>query len=266
MASPKTREINCPELGAGNFTESQREGLTREFLAEMARQQTGKRADAAFLNKNPHLCNKLPLVQALFPDARFIWIHRRLLRVVASLKRLFEDLCRREHTWHCWPVEQSGITARCWGARHFQRPKDFDFERVFPGGRIRFLAEYWLESNRSVSQFFQNLPDEQKLAVCEEELIERPTEELSRCLTFLGQELPGSLMNVHFDGTRNARWTTQITAEEQLELLAFIEETAAQLDTIFPGESGMLTALIWEAIRQADMCADQGKLSDGFAI
>jgi hypothetical protein len=214
----------------------------------MERHRAGKRADAVFLNKNPHLCNKLPLVRTLFPDARFIWIHRRLPQVVASLKRLFEDICRRQQTWHCWPAERPGTAARCWDACHFEPPMGRDLARVFPGGKVRFLAEYWLETNRAVARFFHSLPEEQKLSVREEDLIERPNEELSRCLTFLGLTLPAFPVQEEVDRTRNANWASLLTLNERLDLLAWIEEAAREVDTVFPGESGVVSNLVREAL------------------
>lgn len=134
MASAKTRDETCFELRAEDARPDIASQLTRAFFQRM--EQCGpKSPQALFLNKNPHLCNKLHFVLGLFPDARFIWIHRHMPQVVASLKRLFIDVQHRQGTWHWWPQADPRVRNRCWNAFHVEgvRPP-VDDVRVFPGG------------------------------------------------------------------------------------------------------------------------------------
>jgi hypothetical protein len=247
MASPRTRESVCRGLGAEDVVDGQRENLIRAFQVEMTRHQAGKRRDAVFLNKNPHLSNKVALVRALFPDARFIWIHRRMPHVVGSLKVLFDNVCRRQRTWHHWPIEQCGIKARCWETSHFRPPTEGESARVFPGGDVRFLAEYWLETNHSVAQCFHALPDEQKLSVQLEDLVESPSSVLSRCLLFLKEKSAVAQPKAHFDLTRNSKRIDRLTVNELVDLLALIEERAVELNSILPGEGTRVASLVRQA-------------------
>ena len=99
MASPKTRDRTCPCLKETDVRPGQRERLSRAFLQEMIKNKGTKSLNnALFLNKNPHLGNKLPFVNSLFPNARFIWIYRDMPSVAASLKKI---LNRKEI--HYWP-------------------------------------------------------------------------------------------------------------------------------------------------------------------
>ncbi len=239
MASAGTRDLTCPQLGAEDVMEGQAERLALAFADEMAKNRMGKRDDAIFLNKNPHLCNKLPFVNALFPDARFIWIHRHLPQVVVSLRKLFEDVQRRQQTWHYWPKRQPDITARCWEAFHFNPPPDnVDPARCFPGGNVKYLAEYWLESNRAVETFFRTLPADRRLSVQEEHLIETPEIQLARCLAFLGLPLTSSLdISTKLDSTRNQLWISRLTPDEHAVLLEFVAAHAQAIDEVFPGEN-----------------------------
>jgi len=238
MACPKTRDEICHELGAQDVKPGQREKLTAAFMERMSAVADNKAADAVFLNKNPHLCNKLPLVDALFPDARFIWIYRKLPSVVSSLDTLFEGVNRRQQTWHYWPEPLGGTVNRCWHAFHFSLPDGIDMSRCFPGGNVRYFAEYWLECNRAVASFFEDLPPERQLIVQEEVLIERPIEQLERCLRFLGLN-PSVRADVcgTIDTNRNTVWGTSLSEQSLQHLFEFVKAHVQVIDIIFPGKN-----------------------------
>lgn len=236
MASPKTRDTLCHELGAQDVQLGQREKLTTAFMERMAANSSGKSLNAVFLNKNPHLCNKLPFVDALFPDARFIWIYRHMPSVVSSLCSLFEDVNRRQQTWHYWPEFQRIEVNRCWSAYHIPVPDGIDITRCFPGGDVRYLAEYWLESNRAVATFFANLPPERQLIVQEEALIEKPNEQLEKCFKFLGlSQSVHSDVSGTIDTNRNNVWGETLSEQSLRTLLEFVENNSQIIDTIFHG-------------------------------
>ena len=236
MASPKTRDSICPECSADDMRTGQREALTETFRRQLAG-CNGKAEGAAFLNKNPHLCNKLPLVKALFPDARFIWISRDLPQVVASVERLFADVCRRQQTWHWWPFPSETTRSRCWNAFFSldSRPA-VSPERIFPGGNIRFIAEYWLESNRAVFDFFNRLPPESHMEVTEEAVLADPVNEmaiLAAKLDFPFNER--DQVRDRVDPSRNDQWRCLLD-DIQLEVLSdFIRSHAVGIDGIFSG-------------------------------
>jgi len=238
MASPKTRDKLCHELGSKDVQPGQREKLTAAFIERMSSNGRDMPSNAVFLNKNPHLCNKLPLVDALFPDARFIWIYRHLPSVVSSLYPLFENVHRRQHTWHYWPEPPSGSVNRCWQAFHFELPEDIERSRCFPGGDVRYLAEYWLESNRAVADFFKYIPPNRCLIIQEEVLVERPREQLARCFAFLGlSESVRTDLYDTVDNSRNNLWGQQLTDQSLQLLLEFVKEYAPIIEHIFPGKN-----------------------------
>jgi 2-polyprenyl-3-methyl-5-hydroxy-6-metoxy-1,4-benzoquinol methylase/tetratricopeptide (TPR) repeat protein len=234
MASAKTRDTVCPELDASDAKPGQAERLARAFLEEMHKGANGKRADAVFLNKNPHLCNKLPFVNALFPDARFIWIHRPLPAVVASVKRLFADVQRRQETWHYWPEPSPEVQARCWHAVHQKAfPDRLEPERVFPGGNVQFLAEYWLESNRAIASFLATLPADRWIEVEEDALISDPEAQVARCLMMLGQPVELSQdAGAAIEPPRNHEWESLLSEQEQAVLADFTSEHETEIAEI----------------------------------
>jgi 2-polyprenyl-3-methyl-5-hydroxy-6-metoxy-1,4-benzoquinol methylase len=223
MASARTRNAGCFELGAADAFCGQRERLSAAFAARMRANAAGKRPDAVLLNKNPHLCNKVPLVDALFPDARFLWIRRPLPQVVVSLRELFADVNRRQQTWHCWPLPGTAGRNRCWQALFAPAAlAGWDPARVFPGGDVTFLAEYWFESNRAIAEALARLPASRWHQVDEEELLRDPGGTLRRCLRFLGEDADEELpIDRTLDPGRNERWRSLVTGQERRAIEAF---------------------------------------------
>ena len=224
MASAKTRDTQCFELGAGDVRPGQRARLSSALLIRMRANAAGKKADAVLLNKNPHLCNKVPLVNDLFPDARFIWIHRPLPQVVVSLRELFAAVQRRQGTWHYWPPPGTVGHNRCWQACHEREAlAKLDPGRVFPGGDITYLAEYWFESNRAIREALANIPRSRWHEVREEELLRDPDGTLRGCLRFLGEEPAGEIhLDREIDRGRNDRWQSMVSKEERRSIDDFL--------------------------------------------
>ncbi len=67
MASPKTRDALCHELGAKDAWPGQREKLTTAFLERMSINGCDKSANAVFLNKNPHLLQQAATCRCIVP-------------------------------------------------------------------------------------------------------------------------------------------------------------------------------------------------------
>jgi hypothetical protein len=226
MASPKTRDAVCPALSARDVRPEQITFLVRRFneIYTARRNASAKDPAARFLTKNPHLCNKLPFVEQVFPKAQYIWIYRNMLDVVASLKRLLLAEHERHKVWHVWAEKQSD-EARCWNCFFGDSPPpQANPLRTFPGGDVRFLAEYWLETNLAVDRFLKGVPAPRKLVVSEQVLISNPQEVLTRCVKYLGLSASPSILDgVVVDGNRNGAWRQTLTGEELTSLMGFVD-------------------------------------------
>jgi len=231
MASPRTRDTECDELDSTAAANVRGEELAESFLERMS-SLSGKKGNAAFLNKNPHLCNKLELVDALFPDARYIWIHRNLPRVAASLVRLFRDVLRRQNTRHIWPWRANRIHNRCWLASYDGIPVEgVPADRIFPGGDIRYLAEYWLEANRAAADFLVQRNCSRYAVVKQETLLADPENTLARIFGAL--RLPfHSVDSSAVQADRNATWRTDLGTEEIEKLRHFARENRKEIDRV----------------------------------
>ena len=233
MASPKTRDERCPALGECDATRELALLLGNAFKERMISLQAGKAEDALFLSKNPHLCNKLPFVKALFPDARFIWISRGLPDVVASLKNLFARKDRGRDVWYYWP-EQAAHETRCWNCFFGNTPPpNVDRSRYFPGGDVRYLAQYWLESNLAVADFRRSLRPDEMLTVVAEDLVCDTRSVMARCMAFLRTVLePSVLIDPGIDPGRNGRWKDILSPDEVFTLHHFMEEFQTDIEKV----------------------------------
>lgn len=234
MASPKTLDRKCPCLKEMDVKPGQRARLIRAFFAEMKKNKGNKNLNNAFfLNKNPHLGNKLPFVNALFPDARFIWIYRDMPSVAASLKKILN-----RNVIHYWPEKVDAEIVRCWECFFHRIPEKINRERCFPGGDIRFLAEYWYETNKAISEFAASISEDRIFLIKEEELIKHPEKVLADCQTFLG--LPVNLPKNEIkkiDKNRNDLWNKSLGKTEINSLLRYVSDCGDALNSIFPEDS-----------------------------
>ncbi|MFC7394395.1 sulfotransferase family protein [Scopulibacillus cellulosilyticus] len=235
MSSPKTHDKSCPSLDENDVRPGQLEQLTQAFHKRMNKviKKKRKNKNGIFLNKNPHFCNKMPFLNALFPDARFIWIYRDLPNVVASMKKLFDD------NSHYWPVKENDDAARCWIYHpEGDLPENIDESRFFPGGDAKYLAEYWYENNKAVSEFASKIGKDRLLIVKEDDLISNPRKVLSQCFQFLHlpNYYPQRLIR-KIDSNRNSLWHQRLTREELQSLHKFVLEQGTKLDHIIPGRA-----------------------------
>lgn len=226
----------CPCLGEQDLWQGQAEALRRAFQKEVLDNLGTKTLspNSRLLNKCPHLCNKLELVKALFPDATFIWTLRSLDQVVISLKNLFlRPYLVEQDCYHVWPHPSSEPSARCFSVHGNHHPAMAEVDRVFPGGNIRFLAEYWLESNIAVANSLASLDDQQRLAVPHRDVLERPHFIASRLEQILRLD-KGECHAVNRDANSAAtrQWSHTLSSDEEVQLNDFKDQHHKQIQLV----------------------------------
>ncbi len=226
MASPRTGDAHCPSLGASEASPLRARALRAAFLESYQRHAAGKRPGALLLNKNPHLCNKLPFARALFPRARFLALTRSLPAVVHGLRGLFAYGLERHGVVHVWPERDERGGPRCWHCHpRAELPAAAPTARRFPGGELAFLAEYWWESQASLEGFAAGAAPGSVLRVEAEDLLAEPRDGLARIQGWLGvdlEELSGPVL----EPGRGVAWRTALSPREQ----AFLREFLARCD------------------------------------
>jgi hypothetical protein len=237
MASPKTRDRVNPPLYASDVKPGQANALSRAFLDRMQKidPRKAKREGYHFLNKNPHLANKIGLVNALFPDSIFIWIYRPLVQVVASLKMVFADIYSRQMIFHAWPDES--IAHRPRGLHIWIPEADPEIhprDRLFPGGNVKWLAEYWLESNIAIRSELANISESRQIHVDHSDIVNNPEKAFERLCRFLNQPVYYAYALSRNVKNTNKDWKTRLDRRELHELKDFCESRWKDIQVIFP--------------------------------
>lgn len=224
----------CPELDESFLPNVPISALKEAFAIEIEKNIGTKpwSSKLRFLNKNPHLCNKINLVDRLFPQAVFIWTIRDMESVVTSLKNLFErEEIKGKNVSHVWPEAEKNVNARCFNVADSESLDSLiSEERCFPGGDIVYLAEYWLESNLSMLNFYQKHGAGRVTLVHQQKVLQQPERVEKQLCDFIG------LKSNELDGIAQAlkpsvvdKWDSELTDMEVNKLKRFREK---HLDSI----------------------------------
>jgi len=215
IGSPGAGHTTCPPVTARHATPDVRERVRLGFAGLFA--EENRKGEARFLSKNPHLWNKLPFLHAVFPDARLVVISRDLRSTVLSTQMLWIKLQRTFGVHHYLPREPDS----CW---HCARPEALaghEPARVFPGGSVGVIAEYWLRTYETIQQTSELF--DQVLHVTHRDLTAAPLDTLNRLLRALElAPMPRRKLPV-IDPHRNRRWEKLLASREKRELTAFAE-------------------------------------------
>jgi hypothetical protein len=218
IAGVETEDPHCPALGAQHATPAVREALHRRFK-ELLAEERGAKVDPVFLNKNPHLSNKLPYLKALFPDASLIVTGRDLRSTVASTKKLFYLTVVEDTGQHHYLPEDPEV---CWSCTPPLPIGSTDPRRTFPGGDVAVIAEYWLRTYEAIDAALDSF--ERHALVRHSDFVASPRQVLDDLLGRLEIPVRDFELPVALDKSRNSRWSELLSAEERDSLEAFIEK------------------------------------------
>lgn len=216
IAAPITKIHSCPSVNAGDATDNicqkVRKGFTKIFLEE------GGNKDTRFLNKSPHLWNKLSFVHKIFPDTNLIITSRDIQSTVASTKRLFIDVEKTFGIKHYLPPDPK----QCWSCIFPTSSIKADSYRTFPGGDVSVLAEYWLRVYKTIEETANNFPIVFTMRYCD--FIKNPHSVLIEMYQAL--KLPNVVHSLpqKIDKLRSERWRDILTEQDKKSLQAFIED------------------------------------------
>lgn len=214
IACPDTDDPHCPALGAADATTARR-AAARHALGRRAALAGGR--GRRVLNKNPHFCNKLPFLHALFPDAALVVVGRDVRSTVASTIAMWRRLEEGYGIRHLLPAEATA----CWSCSPPAAADLVAAERSFPGGDAAVVAEYWLRSYRAVDAALELFP--RRAVVRQRDLVADPGGTLGRTLAALGLDPPSVAVDRHLDADRNERWRQILTPAEQASLEGWVE-------------------------------------------
>jgi len=216
IARSTNKMASCPPYTDSDVSKVCCDRVRRGF-AEMVAIRGGT-GNTRFLNKNPHLWNKLPFLRAIFPDATLIVTSRDIRSTVASMLLLWE---RGNSTWgkrYYFPRDP----AQCWGVIPPAVPDESEASRIFPGGEVTALAEYWLHTyemiQNTITGFHQAVPVKHAEFVSDSQSI------LNDIFGFCDLTPETYPLPVELDASRNDRWLEILTPKQQCDLDMFIED------------------------------------------
>jgi hypothetical protein len=213
-------------LGAGDVTEDERKWVYRVVQAVAG----GLR----FLEKTPSNCLRIPYLNALFPDATFVFLRRRAADNVNALMEGWR--ARPRFVTYRLPEPLEGLGER--------NGHEWSFVLV-PGWRElrnasleEICARQYVECNEAILRARAELDAARVIDVAYEDLVERPSEQTERIFAGLGLRftddaaqfaaaVPRTPVNA-LTAPRREKWREQNPAEIQ-RILPLVTDTERRL-------------------------------------
>ncbi len=206
IAAPGLDHANCTAADGRTLTDDQVATIRQRFDALHVRKGGWKHT--RFMNKNPHLWNKLDLVDRLYPDAYYVVTSRDLFSTVASTKLLWDKMHRDWGLRYFLPHDPSA----CWSCSPPLDKHDLDPARTFPGGDVAVLAEYWLRTYETIEKKLAGRP--RVVTLRHAQFVVEPRETLETVLSALDLPVLPHHLPEPVKRRRNQRWREILTRDE----------------------------------------------------
>ena len=169
---PGLRDWESNLLSAADATPDTIERIAREFFLV-----TG--SNKRLIDKTPRNALRVPFVDRIFPDARFVFLLRDGRDNVNSLINAWRT--PRYRTYELpEPHAIPGADPRWWKFVLYPGWRD-----DLKGPLERVAARQWVASNEHALDALEQVPNERRTSVRYEELVDRPEAEIARILEFL---------------------------------------------------------------------------------
>jgi hypothetical protein len=165
---------------------------------------------ARFVDKTPESCLRVPYLDALFPDATFVFLRRRAADTVSSLMEGWR--ARPRFVKYRLPVELTGLGELSGNAWSFA---------LVPGWRDlrsasleEICARQYVACNEAVLEARSGMDASRWIDVGYEELVRSPVEEVERVYTELGLDFTDAARR-HAERLGEATTATALTAPRE---------------------------------------------------
>jgi hypothetical protein len=196
---PRDRGWDSDALDAGDVTDREREYVNRA-IAMIVR-------DRRFVDKTPENCLRIPYLDALFPDATFVFLRRRAADTVSSLMEGWR--ARPRFVKYRLPEPLTGLGPLSGDRWSFVLVPAWRELRAAPLEEI--CARQYVSCNETVLDARAAMDPSRWVYVGYEELVESPVEELHRLFDRLGVEFNAEAERFAVDLEENVA-ATSLTA------------------------------------------------------
>jgi hypothetical protein len=227
-------------LEAHHATERIQQHIRRRF-----ERYTAARQRLRFCEKTPSNCLRIPFMQTIFPQGKFILLlrdGRAVFRSTDEIQQAGADWDRiwariRESHWREWPAywdrlrwiwkKLRGQRLEFWGVR----PPGWQawLDRLTPA---QIIAQQWSDSITTALADFERLPAPQKIVLRYEDLVAQPQATMAQLVDFLQlsdgpQIVTQALATVQTGNSQ--RWVDELGAATLTEIRPIIEPTLTHL-------------------------------------
>jgi hypothetical protein len=208
--SPRERDFGSNALGAADATPENRQHVLRNFALQLRDPEArrwltldeGRPAAVRFLEKTPKNALRIPFLDALFPDAQFLFIHRDAAQNLGSMVDAWQS--GRFVTYTDLP----GWTGMPWSL--LLTP---GWQKLVGKPLAEIAGEQWRAANETILADLGRLPRERWRAVDYAELVKDPAGVLARAAGFAGLAAAPELQEALRSGLPLSRYTLSMPSE-----------------------------------------------------
>ena len=223
IARSENDKAHCPPYTESDLTDTCCDRV-RSGFADIHASKGGSR-QTRLLDDNPHLWNKLSFVRGIFPDAQLIIASRDIRSTVASAKLLWMKGNETTGKRYYFPRNH----AHCWSVIPPASPDSMDSHRIFPGGDVAVLADYWLHTYLMIEETMKEF--DTAISVKQGALLADAAATLAEVCEVIG--LPAiRCPDPELKYMQNEHWNDILTSQEQKDLDAFIESNRSQIERL----------------------------------
>lgn len=132
------------------------------------------------VNKSPHLMNKIGYVNAMYPNAKFVFIVRSIYGQSSSMKMHFERYLSKKGVIGLLPNNDHD----CWSIINKDDAHEIYKNRCYPGN-FNLIPEAWMRLNKLALSELEQLDDDRYIIISYENLVLEQYNVLKRVFDFL---------------------------------------------------------------------------------
>lgn len=191
------------------------------------------------LNKNPHLSNKVRYLYGMYPKSKYIVIVRSPHAQSASIKMFFKKSHEKDGHYIQLPNE----TGACWSHIPKEDHEKVDRSEIYPGN-FNIIPQAWLRLNKTMFKHLEHVPEDQKVVIAYEDLMNERADSLHRIFEMLQLkdahrdvvekmiERERKIHNTSTKGNPLEKWKKHLTDAEQQGLNELLSKNKVDYEYI----------------------------------